>query len=312
MKKTIILMWNPYFSSYKMEQFEDELHHLHLGMTTDYNWSIHEHDKVEDGDRFYMVRCGQGRTGIVMSGTLVGDPYGGEDWAGRGRKIYYMDMQPDYYVHTDKVPTYVSTEYLLRELPGFDWTGGKAGRVLPAALADKLEDIWARYTQKLHDEGSIDGERAAYFDWSDITIEEIDEVNSENTLLLEVDKDTFDDISEEIKQDFNISIGLGEENQLSILENKDGILILNVDELPNRHYGCHYHNGGVFPYIIKDSLKYVLFICEEQHVLGKIVKATPEVVHRFRFGDNPGDPSVEDPNGDSCIWEITFDLVPAK
>lgn len=48
MKKTIILMWNPYFSSYKMEQFEDELHHLHLGMTTDYNWSIHEHDKVED------------------------------------------------------------------------------------------------------------------------------------------------------------------------------------------------------------------------------------------------------------------------
>ena len=168
MKKTIILMWNPYFSSYKMEQFEDELHHLHLGMTTDYNWSIHEHDKVEDGDRFYMVRCGRGRAGIVMSGTLVGEPYGGEDWAGRGRKIYYMDMQPDYYVHTDKVPTYVSTEYLLRELPGFDWTGGKAGRVLPEALADKLEDIWTRYTKKLHDEGSIDGERAAYMEWGDI------------------------------------------------------------------------------------------------------------------------------------------------
>lgn len=312
MKKTIILMWNPYFSSYKMEQFEDELHHLHLGMTTDYNWSIHEHDKVEDGDRFYMVRCGRGRAGIVMSGTLVGEPYGGEDWAGRGRKIYYMDMQPDYYVHTDKVPTYVSTEYLLRELPGFDWTGGKAGRVLPTALADKLEDIWTRYTQKLHDEGSIDGERAAFFDWSDIAIEEIDEVNSENTLLLEVDKDTFDDISEEIKQDFNISMGLGEVNQFAILESHEDILVLNVEELPERNHGCYFHNNGVFPYIIKDSLKYVLFICEEQHVLGKIVKATPEVVHRFRFGDNPGDPSVEDPNGDSCIWEITFDLVPVK
>ena len=168
MKKTIILMWNPHFSSYKMEQFEDELHHLHQGMTTDYNWSIHEHDKAEDGDRFYVVRCGYGRAGIVMSGTLVGEPYCGEDWAGRGRKIYYMDMQPDYYVHTDKVPTYVSTEYLLRELPGFDWTGGKAGRVLPEALATKLEDIWARYTKKLHDEGSIDGERATHFEWGDI------------------------------------------------------------------------------------------------------------------------------------------------
>lgn len=63
--------------------------------------------------------------------------------------------------------------------------------------------------------------------------------------------------------------------------------------------------------IIKYSQTHDIY-CEEQHVLGKIVKATPEVVHRFRFGDNPGDPSVEDPNGDSCIWEITFDLVPVK
>ena len=312
MKKTIILMWNPYFSSYKMEQFEDELHHLHLGMTTDYNWSIHEHDKVEDGDRFYMVRCGQGRTGIVMSGTLVGEPYGGEDWAGRGRKIHYMDMQPDYYVHTDKVPTYVSTEYLLRELPGFDWTGGKAGRVLPEALATKLEDIWTRYTKKLHDEGSIDGERAAYFDWSDIAIEEIDEVNSENTLLFEVDKVTLDDIRKEIEENFNISTNLDDNNVLAILKNKEGILILNVEELPSRHHGCYYYNNGVFPYIINESLKYVLFVCEEQYVIGRIVNVTPKVGQRFRFGDNPGDPSVADPNGDSCIWEITFDLVPVK
>ena len=42
-----------------------------------------------------------------------------------------------------------------------------AGRVLPEALAEKLESIWARYTKKLHDEGSIDGERAAFFDWKD-------------------------------------------------------------------------------------------------------------------------------------------------
>jgi hypothetical protein len=32
----------------------------------------------------------------------------------------------------------------------------------------ELEDIWARYTQKLHDEGSIDGERAAHMAWGDI------------------------------------------------------------------------------------------------------------------------------------------------
>ena len=53
MKKTIILMWNPYFSSYKMEQFEDELHHLHLGLTTDYNWSIQLHSHQEHLDPWF-------------------------------------------------------------------------------------------------------------------------------------------------------------------------------------------------------------------------------------------------------------------
>lgn len=158
-------MWNPAISTYKIEHFEDELQHLHLGITTDYNWSIHEHDKVEDGDRFYMVRCGQGNTGIVMSGTLVGTPYCGQDWAGRGRKRYYMDMNPDYYVNTDKVE-YLSTEQLLRELPGFDWTGGYAGRVLPEQLARKLETLWDEYVKLLHEKGYIDGERAAYMEWT--------------------------------------------------------------------------------------------------------------------------------------------------
>ena len=250
-----------------------------------------------------------------MSGTLVGEPYCGEDWAGRGRKIYYMDMQPDYYVHTDKVPTYVSTEYLLRELPGFDWTGGKAGRVLPEALATKLEDIWTRYTQKLHDEGSIDGERASHFEWGEIMFEEEEkegEINSENTLIFDVDKETLDDIGKEIEENFSITTNLDDNNVLAILKNKEGILILDVEELPSRHHGCYYHNDGVFPYIIKDSLKYVLFLCEEQHIIGRIVNVTPKVGQRFRFGENPGDPSIADPNGDSCIWEITFDIVPVR
>ncbi len=164
--KTIILMWNPAISSYKMDLFEDELESLGNEWGTEYNWSIHEYDKAEDGDRFYMVRCGNGNTGIVMSGVLTGEPYTGDDWAGRGRKIYYMDMEPDYIVHTDKVEHFISTEFLMRELPGFDWTGGHAGRVLREDLAEKLENIWNEYTKKLKAEGCIDFQRVAHKDWS--------------------------------------------------------------------------------------------------------------------------------------------------
>lgn len=179
MKKTIILMWNPAISSYKMEAFEEELDFLDDDWYTDFNWSIHEHDKAEDGDRFYMIRCGQGNTGIVMSGTLVGEPYVDEDWAGRGRKIYYMDMEPDYMVHTDKVDTFISTDQLMRELPGFDWTGGHAGRVLPAELTEKLELLWSEYTNKLHADGHIDGKQAAHKDWGKHYRERIEELCEE-------------------------------------------------------------------------------------------------------------------------------------
>lgn len=163
--KTIILMWNPAISSYKMETFEEDLEYLADGWESNYNWSIHEYDKVKDGDRFYMIRCGNGNTGIVMSGVLIEEPYIDEDWAGRGRKIYYMDMEPDYMVHTDKVETFISTDQLMRELPGFDWTGGHAGRVLPEDLAEKLETIWNEYTKKLQAEGCIDFQRVGYKDW---------------------------------------------------------------------------------------------------------------------------------------------------
>ena len=42
MKKTMILMWNPAISSYKMDAFEDDLDYLTDDWETDYNWSIHD------------------------------------------------------------------------------------------------------------------------------------------------------------------------------------------------------------------------------------------------------------------------------
>lgn len=92
----------------------------------------------------------------------------------------------------------------------------------------------------------------------------------------------------------------------------EDVLILRVDELPSKHHGCYYYNNGVFPFVIKKSLKHIMLVCEGRHIVGKIVDTTFTPKVRFRFGENQGDPSVEDPNGDSYIWSVTFKLVPAK
>lgn len=139
--KTYILFWNPAISSYKLEDFQSEMEDLG---NADMNWSVWEHENACAGDRFFMVRCGSGKTGICMSGYFSSDPYKGEDWSGRGRITYYMDLEPDYMINPDYQPI-LSTIDLVRDVPGFDWNGGHSGRLIDAGLAEKLETIWKKF-----------------------------------------------------------------------------------------------------------------------------------------------------------------------
>lgn len=164
--KTIILMWNPAISSYKMEDFKKLLKHVdgscQVAETeaedddakgedsendTYINWSVWEYEKAHWNDRFFLVRVGEGNTGIAMSGTFGSDPYEDEDWSGKGRKTFYMDLEMEAIIDIDLAP-YISTEQLMNELPGFDWAGGYSGRVLEEDTAEKLEAIWAEYLYK--------------------------------------------------------------------------------------------------------------------------------------------------------------------
>lgn len=127
------------------------------GESIDLNWSIWDYKNVNDGDRFYMLRVGEGKTGIVMSGIIDSMPYKDEDWSGKGREVYYADLWCDCMVDTEVAP-YVSTEDLMQAMPGFDWAGGHSGRVLDDAMAVKLEKLWAEYVYKYF--GIFDGKRA--------------------------------------------------------------------------------------------------------------------------------------------------------
>ena len=141
---TIILFWNPAISSYQLDDFQQELENIEwAGM----NWSVWEHEKAHDGDRFFMVRCGEGKTGICMSGHFLSEPYQADDWSGRGRVTFYMDMEADTMIHPDYLPI-LTTEELQKAIPSFDWTGGHSGRLLEPELAEKLESLWADFLHK--------------------------------------------------------------------------------------------------------------------------------------------------------------------
>ena len=138
---TYILFWNPAISSYTLDDFQEKLGELEYN---DLNWAVWEHENASCGDRFFMVRCGEGKTGICMSGYFASDPYKGEDWSGKGREVFYMDLDPDVMIDPD-YRAILTTEELCRAIPDFDWTGGHSGRLLEAGLAEQLEALWKKF-----------------------------------------------------------------------------------------------------------------------------------------------------------------------
>ena len=107
----------------------------------------------------------------------------------------------------------------------------------------------------------------------------------------------------------HIALQINEENQNLFLENADGHLILVTEEMPATFHGCYLYNGGEFPYAIKDSLQFLILSDGTDECLVQILSVETEPGVRFRF-QGPDKPSVEDPNGDCCIWNVCFEVVP--
>lgn len=141
---TFIIMWNPDISDWKMDGFESSLCHFD---DVEVNWAIYDYKKAKVGDRFFMVKCGEGNTGIVMSGFISSKPYKDEDWSGKGREVYYVKMDLGTMIHPDREEI-LTTEKLEEAIPDFDWSGGHSGRLLDKISAGKLELLWKAYVNE--------------------------------------------------------------------------------------------------------------------------------------------------------------------
>lgn len=130
---------------------------------------------------------------------------------------------------------------------------------------------------------------------------------NEMAITFEVDADVIDKVRNgEIT---HLGMEINDDNYCDILENFDGNLILTTEELPDTFHGCYFYNNREFPYAIKNALNYLVLNADDEHCVVRIIDVDTEPGVRFRF-QGPGQPSVEDPNGDSCIWKVTFEVVP--
>ena len=107
----------------------------------------------------------------------------------------------------------------------------------------------------------------------------------------------------------HILVDINEDNQNMFLENIDGNLVLVTEEMPDTFHGCYFYNDGEFPYAIKSVLEFLELSNDDDYCIARIIGVDTEPTTRFNY-QGAGKPIVEDPNGDSCVWEIAFEVVP--
>lgn len=153
--KTVILMWNPTISDFKIEAYKASIDKLNNPWwrkdiySFSGQWAVHD-KSIEDGDRFFMMRVGDRHAGLVMSGWITSDPFAEDNWNGDGTKRLYVEYEPEVLIESSKAP-HISLKALEHYFPKFEWSGGHSGRVLPPEYAGLLEKIWFEHLYRNRD-----------------------------------------------------------------------------------------------------------------------------------------------------------------
>lgn len=133
------MRWNPGISSSKIEDFRKAMEKWPKGFCG--NWSIYEWETADAGDKYIMVRVGDGPNGVVYHGVFLSEPYEGDDWAGTSKKRHYVDISIDSPCDPDH-PS-ITVEQLEAVLPEIEWRKGHSGQLL---TDEQEKKFWGNFS----------------------------------------------------------------------------------------------------------------------------------------------------------------------
>lgn len=138
--------WNPAKSSWT--GLAEAVHATAHGEPVPVRWGVsRRRHGVGPGDRFYVLRQGAGRRGLLASGTVTSDTYEDAHWDSTpGRTIRYVDVELDCVVD----PADVLPVALLRELCGrTNWSPQSSGTSVHPVDEERLEQLWQQHVAAL-------------------------------------------------------------------------------------------------------------------------------------------------------------------
>ena len=149
--KTLILKWNPAISDVSMDDMYYQMMDAVDDVYDEGQWSVHDWEKAERGDRFFLLRVGRGKVGIIGSGWLTSGTFADEDWDGSSDTVHYARMIYDVFAFP-KGNNILETRTLRKEIPDVDWKGGHSGVYITDEQASVLETLWMNYQRENTDQ----------------------------------------------------------------------------------------------------------------------------------------------------------------
>lgn len=144
---TYLLRWNPDISSVTMDHWKNWMDHFRFMET---NWSVHDWEEADYGDRFYMLKVGSGRQGIVMHGGFTSLPYLGYSWRNDGSRVFYRDIEIWHILDPENGPI-IPIEELQKAMPEVDWENGHSGVLLTVDQQLTLNELWDKFADEHED-----------------------------------------------------------------------------------------------------------------------------------------------------------------
>lgn len=135
--KMYILRWNPNFSM-KYEAHIDGMKMLKEQQIGS-NWSIYDHEELEEGDIFIFNQVGCGdEDGIAGFGTFTSEPYASGNWKEKdGTNRFYADFNMECMLDRRGGNVFSAVE-MEKEFPQIDWHKGHAGVLVPEEIQESL------------------------------------------------------------------------------------------------------------------------------------------------------------------------------
>jgi hypothetical protein len=144
---TYLLTWNP--ARWKWVDLHDDIQAIQTHGYLSGSWGSGVTRRIVPGDRVFLIKLGKGsRRGLMASGWVTSEVYPGEHWdeatQTKGKPAWYVDVDFDTILdpEVDIFPRAWLDHGIYTKMK---WEPRASGTTIPADVAAKLEQDWARF-----------------------------------------------------------------------------------------------------------------------------------------------------------------------